>query len=102
MSLKTRLLFAVAFLVAVVIAVLSSVAYFRMETEIVAGARNEIQASVRGNSQALSRWFSQHQDAVTAVAAHLGGVAEPIPFFCRPASKRLVLISYLLVMPINA
>ncbi|GAB7128633.1 methyl-accepting chemotaxis protein [Silvimonas sp. JCM 19000] len=80
MSLKTRLLFAVAFLVAVVIAVLSSVAYFRMETEIVAGARNEIQASVRGNSQALSRWFSQHQDAVTAVAAHLGGVAEPIPF----------------------
>ncbi|WP_283150470.1 methyl-accepting chemotaxis protein [Silvimonas soli] len=80
MSLKSRLLLFVALLVAVVIAVLSSVAYLRMKSEIIAGTRNEIHAAVHGNSEALARWVTQHRNAVMAVSARLPGLADPVPF----------------------
>ncbi|GGP27996.1 methyl-accepting chemotaxis protein [Silvimonas amylolytica] len=80
MSLKSRLLVFVALLVAVVIAVLSCVAFLRMKSEIITGTRNEIHTAVHGNSAALARWVTQHRNAVTAVAAQAPGVADPVPF----------------------
>ena len=80
MSLKQRLLAFVALLLIAVIAALSAVAYVQMRGEIVNGVTKEIEAAVRGNRQALSRWIVQRRDAIEATAARLGNAADPIPF----------------------
>ena len=80
MSLKQRLLVFVAVILAAVIAGLSGIAYWQMRTEIVDGVNKEIEAAVKGNREALSRWMAQRYNAIEATAARLSQSAEPIPF----------------------
>ena len=80
MSLKQRLLVFVAVMLAAVIAGLSGIAYWQMRTEIVDGVNKEIEAAVKGNREALSRWMAQRYNAIEATAARLSQSAEPIPF----------------------
>ena len=80
MSLKQRLLAFVAILLLAVIASLSSVAYWQMRAEIVNGVNKEIEAAVRGNREALSRWITQRRDAMEAAAARMPSASDPIPF----------------------
>ena len=80
MSLKQRLLAFVAILLMSVIAALSAVAYWQMRAEIVDGVNKEIEAAVRGNREALSRWMAQRLDAMDATAARMPSASDPIPF----------------------
>ena len=80
MSLKQRLLAFVAILLLAVIASLSSVAYWQMRAEIVNGVNKEIEAAVRGNCEALSRWTTRLRDACEAAAARNPSAIDPIPF----------------------
>ena len=59
MSLKQRLLALVVAMIMLVIAALSEIAYWQMRIQIVDGVNKEIEASVRGNREALSRWIAQ-------------------------------------------
>ena len=63
MSLKQRLLALVVAMIMLVIAALSGIAYWQMRTQIVDGVNKEIEASVRGNREALSRWIAQRKRA---------------------------------------
>jgi methyl-accepting chemotaxis protein len=80
MSLKQRLLAFVAILLLTVIAALSGMSYREMRSEIVAGVSHEIEAAVRGNREALSRWIIQRRDAIDATATRLVSGGDPIPF----------------------
>jgi methyl-accepting chemotaxis protein len=80
MSLKQRLLVFVAVMLASVIAGLSGIAYWQMQAEIINGVNKEIEASVKGNREALARWMAQRFNAIEATAARLSEVDEPIPF----------------------
>lgn len=40
----------------------------------------EIDAAVRGNREALSRWMAQRRDAVDATANRLAHANDPVPF----------------------
>ncbi len=80
MSLKQRLLAFVAILILTVIAALSGMSYREMRSEIVAGVSHEIEAAVRGNREALSRWIIQRRDAIDATATRLVSGGDPIPF----------------------
>ena len=80
MSLKQRLLAFVAILLLTVIAALSGMSYREMRSEIVAGVSHEIEAAVRGNREALSRWIAQRRDAIDATATRLSSGGDPIPF----------------------
>ncbi|MBI3689579.1 MAG: methyl-accepting chemotaxis protein, partial [Mycolicibacterium aromaticivorans] len=63
-----------------VIAALSAIAYVQMRTEIVDGVNMELEAAVRGNREALSRWMAQRRDAIEATAGRLSAASDPIPF----------------------
>lgn len=80
MSLKQRLLAFVAVLLMSVIAALSAVAYWQMRAEIVDGVNKEIEAAVRGNREALSRWMAQRLDSIDATASRMSSASDPIPF----------------------
>lgn len=80
MSLKQRLLILVAALLLVVTAALSAVAYWQMRKEIVSGVEKEIEASVRGNREALARWIAQRRDAIESTASRLASADDPYPF----------------------
>ncbi|MEN3112924.1 methyl-accepting chemotaxis protein [Uliginosibacterium paludis] len=77
MTLRSRLILFVAALVAVIIFIVTLLAYFRMETEIRDGVEREIQSAVNGSGEALSRWAGQRSDAVTAAASRINGQSEP-------------------------
>ncbi|WP_217450821.1 methyl-accepting chemotaxis protein [Vogesella oryzae] len=79
MSLKQRLLFFVAILLAIAIAVLSALAYQRMRSEIIIGVEHELDAAITGNSAALERWVGQRRDAIQSAANHLTAAADPYP-----------------------
>ncbi len=80
MSLKQRLLAFVALLLMLAVALLSGLAYWQMRAEIVDGVNKEIDAAVRGNREALSRWMAQRRDAVDATANRLAQASDPVPF----------------------
>jgi methyl-accepting chemotaxis protein len=80
MSLKQRLLVFVTALLLLVIAALSSVAYWKMREEIVASVDKELQAAVRGNREALVRWMAQRRDAIESTATRLASAGDPRPF----------------------
>jgi len=80
MSLKQRLLALVAVMIMLVIAALSGIAYWQMRIQIVDGVNKEIEASVRGNREALSRWMAQRRDAIEATANRLSAGGDPLPF----------------------
>ena len=63
-----------------VIAALSGIAYWQMRIQIVDGVNKEIEASVRGNREALSRWIAQRRDAIEAAANRLTSEGDPLPF----------------------
>ena len=67
MSLKQRLLVFVAVMLASVIAGLSGIAYWQMQAEIINGVNKEIEASVKGNREALARWMAQRFNLKTSV-----------------------------------
>ena len=77
MTLRARLILFVAALVAVIIFIVTLVAYFRMEAEIREGVEREIQSAVNGSGEALSRWAGQRSDAVAAAAGRIDGQGEP-------------------------
>ena len=80
MSLKQRLLFFVAILLAIAIAVLSALAYQRMRSEIIHGVQQELDAAIAGNGEALGRWLAQRRDAIQATANRLGDVDASAPY----------------------
>ena len=80
MSLKQRLLVFVAALLAIVIAVLSGVAYWQMRGEIVRAVNQEVETAVSSNSKILASWIAQRRDAIEAMAARLASADNPIPF----------------------
>lgn len=80
MSLKQRLLALVVAMIMLVIAALSGIAYWQMRIQIVDGVNKEIEASVRGNREALSRWIAQRRDAIEAAANRLTSEGDPLPF----------------------
>ncbi|WP_263772378.1 methyl-accepting chemotaxis protein [Propionivibrio soli] len=80
MSLKQRLLVFVATMLAVVIATLSGIAYWQMRAEIIDGVNKEIEAAIKGNREALTRWMGQRRGAIDATASRLSAGGEVIPF----------------------
>ena len=82
MSLKQRLLFFVAILLAIAIALLSALSYQRMRSEIILGVQQELDAAIAGNSEALGRWMAQRRDAIQSTANRLAEVdaSAPYPF----------------------
>ncbi|MDR3452370.1 MAG: methyl-accepting chemotaxis protein, partial [Rhodoferax sp.] len=79
MSLKQRILFFVAILLATVIALLSTLAYQRLRSEIITGVHQELDAAIIGNSEALARWVAQRRDAIQSTANRLGKATDPYP-----------------------
>ena len=67
-------------MIMLVIAALSGIAYWQMRIQIVDGVNKEIEASVRGNREALSRWIAQRRDAIEAAANRLTSEGDPLPF----------------------
>ncbi len=83
MSLKQRLLAFVALLLMIVVAALTTMAYWQMRSEIITGVNKDIEAAVRGNREALSRWMGQRRDAISAAATAAGlpaASSSPQPF----------------------
>ena len=80
MSLKQRLLAFVALLLMIAVAALSAIAYWQMRSEIIDGVNKDIEAAVRGNREALTRWMGQRRDAIAAAATSLPAASDPRPF----------------------
>ncbi|GGX77554.1 methyl-accepting chemotaxis protein [Vogesella alkaliphila] len=80
MSLKQRLLFFVAILLAIAIALLSALSYQRMRSEIILGVQQELDAAIAGNGEALGRWLAQRRDAIQATANRLADVDASAPY----------------------
>ncbi|MCL2876043.1 MAG: methyl-accepting chemotaxis protein [Betaproteobacteria bacterium] len=80
MSLKQRLLVFVTGLLVIVIAVLTSIAYWQMRTKIISDVNKKVEVTVSANSKILAGWIAQRRDAIEAVAARLASADDPIPF----------------------
>ena len=80
MTLKQRLIFFIAFLLAFVVAALSLIAYWRMRSELIDGVKDELSSAIRGNREAIGLWLAQRRDIVGATASNLSTASDPIPF----------------------
>jgi len=80
MSLKQRLLVFVATLLSIVIAVLTSIAYWQMRAEIISDVHKKVETTVSANSKILASWIAQRREAIEAVSARLASADDPIPF----------------------
>ena len=80
MSLKQRLLVFITVLLAIVIVVLTSIAYWRMRSEIISEVNKKVETAVSANSEILASWVTQRRDAIEAMAARLASADDPIPF----------------------
>ncbi|MCL2876717.1 MAG: methyl-accepting chemotaxis protein [Betaproteobacteria bacterium] len=80
MSLKQRLLVFVATLLAIVIAVLTSIAYWQMRVEIINDVNKKVESTVIANSKLLAGWIAQRRDAIEAVTVRLASANDPVPF----------------------
>ncbi len=81
MSLKQRLLFFIALILAIVIATLSAITYWQMHVEIVNEIHEELEASIKGNREALARWMTQRRAAIEATANSIAAFpGDPVPF----------------------
>lgn len=79
MSLKKRLLIFVSLLLAIVIAVLSVLAYRWMRVEMQDGIAGELNAAIHGSSKAVEHWVAQRREVVEATAVQLSVPGDPIP-----------------------
>ncbi|MDR2881128.1 MAG: cache domain-containing protein [Azoarcus sp.] len=80
MSPRQRLFVFIAALLVMVTAVLSSIAYWQMRTELIKDIHRELETSVHGNRAILESWATQRLNVIEAIAARLPLADDPIPF----------------------
>ncbi|MDF0605703.1 methyl-accepting chemotaxis protein [Neisseriaceae bacterium TC5R-5] len=81
-SLRVKLIVFIAVLLVLISAIITTLVYDRMKTEVIRGVDNELDSTSRGYARLVGEWYTSKLNVVLA-GNNLVGVADPIPILAR-------------------